>query len=617
MSQGNGALQQSYKSAIARIHGKNNKVIGAGFLVPGGVLTCAHVVRDALGLSKNGQHDPIDEQIKVSFPYSRSKTPIIAEVVAYEYCKEEDAQKRDTAALRLLGLLPVAAAPVLRLSSHGLNNTFRIIGFPSGRPEGREAVGEFMSALGDDCVQIVGQKGYPIQGGFSGSAVWDETVEAVVGMTVAVDKEDLADKVAFMIPAISLIEANRLLGNIELLDILTNTEASDQAVLLEATCRAYELCAPDGWQQPTPDTLKDQLNSLQEMPLADNQYEAIDRFAALLSLPNLLPDATLSSRLRNQLEGWAKSRAEDFEDLLEQAKKELARSHQTKAAVVESLLFIHVTPVSEKTYPVLALFVPDIGQYDPRTGKGAQPVMAPKAEPFEEKVTAQKLPDLIRACEKEIIQKSPRNLIIHLILPLALLHEACDRCNLMDAQYSFIDEVRVGTQYRLVVRIAERWDDPLYRRFGENWEKKWHALLRLASANAPNAFIRGDGLAPGTALRAELMKPVSYGLKLSQVCKDSQQFQKAFGDVIVSGTPAAVWLRSDEFAGGFNAVQEIDTLLRCKVKELPEVIKQTRSNAVGIAENAHIGHHLSFLWDDITLPTPKLHPDNRTSLRMS
>jgi hypothetical protein len=41
-------LVTNIKTGIARIY-KGNTVIGAGFLVQGGyVLTCAHVVRDAL-----------------------------------------------------------------------------------------------------------------------------------------------------------------------------------------------------------------------------------------------------------------------------------------------------------------------------------------------------------------------------------------------------------------------------------------------------------------------------------------------------------------------------------------------------------------------------------------
>ena len=61
---------QRYKAAIARIYRSwDGAVVGSGFLVFNGhVLTCAHVVADALGIPRNFQHCP-EDLIELDFPF--------------------------------------------------------------------------------------------------------------------------------------------------------------------------------------------------------------------------------------------------------------------------------------------------------------------------------------------------------------------------------------------------------------------------------------------------------------------------------------------------------------------------------------------------------------------
>ena len=66
MADGGRRLDQTYKRAITRIHGKSNKVSGTGFLVDGGVITCAHVVRDALRLGR-GQTPAQGSKVMIAF----------------------------------------------------------------------------------------------------------------------------------------------------------------------------------------------------------------------------------------------------------------------------------------------------------------------------------------------------------------------------------------------------------------------------------------------------------------------------------------------------------------------------------------------------------------------
>ncbi|NEZ54306.1 serine protease [Adonisia turfae] len=606
MAGGSRRLDQTYKRAIARIHGKSNKVIGTGFLVDGGVITCAHVVRDALRLGRD-QAAPLGAKVVVSFPFSASKRPISAEVKIYEYCKEDDRDREDVAGLILLDPLPEGTSPIRRIEAHGLENSFRVYGFPEKRAAGREATGRFMAELADGLVQIIGKDGFSIQAGFSGSAIWDEQVAAVVGMTVAVETEEENADIGFMVPVVPLVEVQRQLGCLALVQLLTVDDKGLAAQIEAATNQAYDLCSPEGWV--VPDGVEEKLRSLQEVPLADDDYEAIYRFVALL----IQPELGLAKNLRTRLQHWLEPKVETWKMLLEQAKTQLTQIQANQAAITESLLLIAVTPVSGDEYPVQALFMSDVAKYDPICGDGGQPVKAPAR--FDEVVTVETLPNVVRACVAEVSQKPHHDLMIHLILPLELIHQGCDR-TFLEKPNRYIPDIRLGVKHRFVVRIAERLDPPLWREFGKDWQRKWADLQKLQGTKGCPAFICGDPVLDNPAsLFAKLQHAKSLGFKLIKVCTD-ESYPDVFGAVMAAGIPAAVWLRSDAFCAELDAVDKVDQLLACKMTTLPDVVKQVRADAIAnaSAEDAHIGHHLSLLWDDPNLVHPSAHPANHMSL---
>ena len=68
--------------------------------------------------------------------------------------------------------------------------------------------------------------------------------------------------------------------------------------------------------------------------------------------------------------------------------------------------------------------------------------------------------------------------------------------------------------------------------------------------------------------------------------------------------PLAIWGRQ-------NLVQvtneaELDRVLNdCCLDELPHTVKEERRAARRMAEDSHVGHHLSLLWDDPYLVPPR------------
>jgi len=179
----------AFEKAIVRIYDRAGRVIGAGFLAaPEIVLTCKHVVGQA-------------SEATLDFPFVSTDRKQVAQVIHRD-------PERDVAMLRLEAL-PSGAEPVRLISTtqDSWDHPFRAFGFPKGHPSGVWAYGKLRAPIADtDWLQIeaVGESGYFVQPGFSGTPVWDEEVGGVVGMVVAADRTP-GVRAAFCIPAEQLI----------------------------------------------------------------------------------------------------------------------------------------------------------------------------------------------------------------------------------------------------------------------------------------------------------------------------------------------------------------------------------------------------------------------------
>ena len=185
----------AFEKAIVRIYDRAGRVIGAGFLAAQEiVLTCKHVVGQA-------------SEATLDFPLVPGGRKQVARVIRRD-------PKRDVAVLRLEAL-PSGAEPVRLVSTQdSWGHPFRAFGFPQGYPRGVWADGKLRAPIADTGwlqIEDVGESGYFVQPGFSGTPVWDEEVGGVVGMVVAADRTPDV-RAAFCIPAEQLIAACPDLG---------------------------------------------------------------------------------------------------------------------------------------------------------------------------------------------------------------------------------------------------------------------------------------------------------------------------------------------------------------------------------------------------------------------
>jgi Trypsin-like peptidase domain len=184
--------------SIARIFRVNtNQPVGVGFWVfPGFLLTCAHVVNQALGFKNEAQDFPTG-LVSLDFPFSGSEHRFEGRVVTWRSA-EMGRMGQDIAALELSESLPDTVVPMSLVASTG--KSFVAKGFPVGYNDFNLSAELTITPGGEATngwVQLSNPGGL-VTPGFSGSPLWEEGSDNSVGMVVASAE---AKQVAWMIPA--------------------------------------------------------------------------------------------------------------------------------------------------------------------------------------------------------------------------------------------------------------------------------------------------------------------------------------------------------------------------------------------------------------------------------
>lgn len=206
-------MVEQLKASIVRIFSTSKTIVGVGFLVSEKhVLTCAHVVAQALNIPPEDTTEMPTEEICLDFPLIASEK-ISARVIFWQPVQPSTSisveKVKDIAVLELQSDPPDRAS-FLRLVEAGnlWEHPFRVFGFPAGHDDGVWASGVLREKQAEDWVQIedVKESGFRVEQGFSGAPVWDEQLGRVVGMVVAAERRP-DTKVAFIIPTAELIKA--------------------------------------------------------------------------------------------------------------------------------------------------------------------------------------------------------------------------------------------------------------------------------------------------------------------------------------------------------------------------------------------------------------------------
>ncbi|MEC4815122.1 MAG: hypothetical protein SAK29_17875, partial [Scytonema sp. PMC 1069.18] len=244
------------------------------------------------------------------------------------------------------------------------------------------------------------------------------------------------------------------------------------------------------------------------------------------------------------------------------------------------------------TYTVNAWFIQNLDIYKYETGTGCQQLSLP--ESYDKDFTFDEIPKTLKFFVNEITQYlGVVNLTIEIFLPLELLNYAVDCWELEDDLDMGFPSV-IGHDYKVVVRSCERLTET-YERYRGFWTQKWQTLNRFAhsSASSASAFMSIDD---------ETVKDLFPRLKCSEIFglrarRAPEKIGKGsiFAAILATAIPVALWLRQN--LPDLDCQAEIEQILDGCILKLPESIKKTRCQVTSNTD-AHIGHHLSLLWED-------------------
>jgi len=195
---------------LIRVKSESGYPVGVGFFVGrGSIITCAHVVNQALGRRAVQEPKPDRDEVLLDFPLTSVRWTARAKVRTGAWVPIDTWGEGDIAVLEVVDSLPPVLEPAKLKEHRSLwGHPYRAYGFPVNNDRGEWTRGELLGPVGRDWIQLesVSVTGAAIEEGFSGSPVWDDKVECVVGMIVAADRNPAA-KTGFMIPNQVLLRA--------------------------------------------------------------------------------------------------------------------------------------------------------------------------------------------------------------------------------------------------------------------------------------------------------------------------------------------------------------------------------------------------------------------------
>ncbi|MFN5514334.1 MAG: trypsin-like peptidase domain-containing protein [Cyanobacteriota bacterium] len=566
---------EEYQGTIARVYDQNKNVIGAGLLVaPQYLLTCAHVVSQALGLETT---DFLRQELTVDFP---GKTGIIKATVTLwrPYSEPQLINVKpgeDIALLKLEEKINLQPIPIKALETvHGL--AFNIWGFPE--KDGKETNGTIRALQrSSQWYQLqVAQDMPPIEGGFSGSPLWHPD-HGIIGMTVAVNSDhnpetNIGGREARAIAGSELYEIWHKQG--ELIAIL---EGVPWSIVRDSYQFARHHYCPTQWKTEMPETLAKASADLYEMQRTSNQNHQLAFVSHLLNRGKLTSDVLVD------LTNWAKKH---FPDDFEAVKQEIHQKIQSQVSS-ESRLWIILKSgaTSDHYFLESAHFIENLEAYQ----SGTAPDKTFTLDSCE--ISKTKLNENIAPILTAIRQQIPStitDLIVEVFLPFKALDLEPDQWLLKD---KYEDESSpLGIEFPVVLRILERIETD-YLQHGI-WRQKWQ--------NKRLAPVSQEVLICTTCNASEIIQALDAftksGLHSPYPPSEHLTKPKPHSLVMKHGIPFWLWVRKPLGSCEQAEVFEEELLKKVSLGGLPQRLKQLRNDALNNPN--HLAAHISFLADN-------------------
>ena len=598
--------RDDYERAIARIFYKDSDIpVGTGFLVaPGYLLTCAHVVLQAIGVEEEDFETyvaPPDRTIKLDFPVC-SETKIQARVMSggrqgnwYSW-KPYRITNGDIAALKLQspepeGVKPIPVAPSTLSQIEADEHSVYGFAHPGGgrsdayTPKANVAGGryQFCKAGNPDDETI--------ESGFSGAPVWIDRCSAVIGMvaTARVVQNAQQKSMAHVIPQeklqplLATVLANHLHDLLER-EFSACRDVNERFYLRSAVEAALQQCNPSERDLPWLEQLENLSADRAPYPGWEEEGHLV-RFVMMLAWMDSTPAHTY-----DQLKEWVERQGLEFPDLLERLTREMRVQRSSSINACSDLMVVVQPAESSGGDPYVSMWAIDRTNYNPQS-----PPL-----PLVDKVSKslQDLPEFVKKTHRS--RFGPRPLpIVHLFVPRSLL---C--CDVEMQPFGRLKE-RLGSAYPFVLR-TNLSVHPIGQWYYEDWHEKWQTLIQSLDELTCDVFDDVDCEAisnPDLDLLA-LMDRLSE--QQAAILRNCSSFEELFGllsEERESALPVAVWSRDSRFEGN------LPDLLDCVVRRFPGRVRQERERAKRARDRILLGHHLSLVWEDPTVIPPGMQPN--------
>lgn len=631
-------------------------IVGAGFLVsPEYIITCAHVVNDSLGLIVTSAEKPTDI-IECDFPVIAPSQSLATTVEVWHPVKLNSNDPQDIAILKLKDSVPSQAQPVSLITSEIgdlSGHNYRAYGF--SRNEGVWSDGKIQSSIACNKIQIEDTKytGYAVEGGFSGTAIWDEQLSGVVGMAVMADKEKLVAKSAFFIPTNILLKAwDKLLDIAKIEGRIPETISLIRGIFENNNYQNQLGTAYENFRIEVSNILVDLPNLITSSwsDFMEIIYQLDERYLTYASaskfswleifighlIIQLNPKDALVNLLKDKLTEWLKKYQPRWEVLINTLQNNLQQRSlniSQKPTDKNPCLFVSLTE-ENKSLMLRAWIVKDINNYHPTEKEPQKRGEYQSLTPNEGISLGNHLQEneLITHLKKfkqeseNICQSSLEK--VQFFLPYRFIEKEIKPIDLLSidevASATGCDPHHWGVDHEIIMRFAERiTTENINNQQSYLWIKKCQLfrniqrqnlnqilkceeeIQELIESNNQQPIIWKKILAnndnPNKILKYHKFKNV-IGSRLTNLSQEtSLELKNILAILYETGIPLSLWIRPDANQE-LNCQEQLESICQCSLEKLPEIIKNKRSAAW--LEDNHIGNHLSLLWDDYQLVPP-------------
>ena len=630
--------------SIVRVFKSGGGVAGSGFFVSNEyILTCAHVVAYCLTSSPENakkimrQKEIPDEIIQVNFPiFEKGKIGKKLETKVTFWRPLNDQENiQDIAVLKLINpdLLPEGAKPInlIQIGNQSLwGNKFKAFGFPEKGIKGEWASGKLMGPIGQGLIQLEGtrQTGLRLEKGFSGTAIWDEKLQGVVGMAVQEDHKRPEAKVAFMIPTDLLLQVGdlatvcRVDGRIQGAIAILENYFEDYPTEIRY---AYYLSLPENSIPLSSGKSLDEFpKSLSEMiQNLDNSmkgnHSLLERFICFLLLH--LEDLKILSELCQKLTEWLEKYSQNTENLKVALKEEEARKNQEKFDVKQPEPCLLVAAIEKsKSFILKAWLIENPQNYTPENPQGFHPFIDAENVLMNKKGTivsnkdpskfnqAKNLTELLQFFWAYVPSFCGYNLKkISIFLPYKLIGRDIKPVDqyVSDPNIPEYFQTLLGEQCEITLRFSERLRLPeKYDPYLGKFESKSRSLTSRKGIKATKIF-HPSGISNMRRFFQQINPDDVVAVRLTEVLQPEKR-ESVMEAFYYAGIPMALWVRPGEaenIDSCEEALRNICNACNCW-SNLPKAIKAKRCESLQEDLDTNIGNHLSLLWDDPNIVPP-------------